>query len=177
MMFKVMAALGCALVVTGCASSIGAFVNRPVVEDGVKDVVSTVSLASDRRAVVVVTQGESKSKFCAEPPPDTATSLKSDLEAKLKAKGGKESAGIDVEVDTDLKDKNETKVTVIAERTAPLDAFRTGVYALCQYHLNGAIAKEDVAPLFARLIEAFAVSSRDSARTPAAPERVSTAGK
>lgn len=140
-----------ATLVSACASTVGAFFNRPVVEDSVKDAVSTVSLAADRRTVVVVTEGTNRTKFCAEPPPDTATGLKTELDAALEAKAKK----ADAEGKLTLKDKLETTVTVIAERTAPLDAFRTGVYALCQYHLNGAISKEDVKPLFEKLIDAF----------------------
>jgi hypothetical protein len=162
-MLKIVAALASVLAISGCASTIGALTHRPVVEDSIKDVASTVSLAADRRTVVVITSGEHSSKFCAEPPPDTATSLKTELDAQLKAK--LERAGLNAAAEGGLADKTATTVTVIAERTAPLDAFRTGVYALCQYHLNGAIAKEDVTPLFMRLIDAFAASSPHAAPT------------
>ena len=137
--------------ISGCASTLGTFFNRPVVEDSIQDAVSTVSLAADRRTVVVVTEGPNRTKFCAEPPPDTAIGLKTQLDTALEAKAKKAEA----EGKFSLKDVLETKVTVIAERTPPLDAFRTGVYALCQYYLNGAISKEDVKPLFEKLIEAF----------------------
>jgi hypothetical protein len=155
---SVLLALASVIFTSGCASTIGAFTNRPVVEDSVQGAVSTVSLAADRRTVVVVTVGENRTKFCAEPPPDTATGLKTELDAKLKAKFKSDQAKAEAEGEGELKDKLETTVTVIAERTAPLDAFRTGVYALCQYHLNGAISKEDVKPLFEKLIDAFAAS-------------------
>lgn len=115
-MFRIALILCAAVMATGCASTVGAFFNRPVVEDSVSGAISTVSLAADRRTVV--------------------------------------------------KDKLETTVTVIAERTAPLDAFRTGVYALCQYHLNGALAKEDVRPLFEKLIDAFAASESGRPKKP-----------
>lgn len=175
-MFKTMAALASVLGITGCASTISALTHRPVVEDNVRDAVSTVSLAADRRTVVVVTDGVSRSKFCAEPPPDTATGLKADLEAEMNAKFNNQRAGVQAEAGGKFKDGVTTTVTVIAERTAPLDAFRTGVYALCQYHLNGAIAREDVAPLFNHLIDAFAASARDPGRTPpATPATAATA--
>ena len=154
--FTILVAL--ATLVSGCASTVGAFFNRPVVEDSVSGAVSTVSLAADRRTVVVVTEGSNRTKFCAEPPPDTATGLKTELDASLKAKAKSDKAKAEAEGEVSIKDKFETTVTVIAERTAPLDAFRTGVYALCQYHLNGAISKEDVKPLFEKLIDAFAKS-------------------
>jgi len=145
-----------AALVTGCASTLGTVFHRPVVEDSVKNAVSTVSLAADRRTVVIVTEGPNRTKFCAEPPPDTATGLKAELDAALK--GAVKRAEIEAEAEGGLKESLETTVTVIAERTAPLDVFRTGVYALCQYHLNGAIAKEDVKPLFEKLIDAFQAS-------------------
>jgi len=138
-------------VVSGCASTVGTFFNRPVVEDSVDDAISTVSLSADRRTVVVVTEGTNRTKFCAEPPPDTATGLKTELDASLEAKAAKAN----IEGKLGIKDKLETTVVVIAERTPPLDAFRTGVYALCQYHLNGAIPDEQVKPLFEKLIDAF----------------------
>jgi hypothetical protein len=147
-----------AVLTTGCASTISAVLNRPVTENTVKNAVSTVSLAADRRTVLVITDGVNRTKFCAEPPPDTATGLKTELDASLEAKAKSDKAKAEASGKGTIKDKIETNVTVIAERTASLDAFRTGVYALCQYHLNGAIAKEDVKPLFEKLIDAFAAS-------------------
>ena len=163
-MLKVTLILLSTTLATGCASTVGAFYNRPVVEDSVRDAVSTVSLSADRRTVVVVTEGPNRTKFCAEPPPDTATGLKTELDASLQAKAKSDKAKAEAEGQASIKDKFETTVTVIAERTAPLDAFRTGVYALCQYHLNGAIAKEDVRPLFEKLIAAFAASEAAKAK-------------
>lgn len=157
-MSRILTIVALAAFLCGCASTMGTIFNRPVVEDGIKNVASTISLASDRRTVVVVTEGNNKSRFCAEPPPDTATGLKTELEASLDAK-------VRDEIDAKLKgnDKYETHVTVIAERTAALDAFRTGVYALCQYHLNGAIAQTEVKPLFEKLIDAFGKAHSEAA--------------
>jgi hypothetical protein len=138
-----------ASLLSGCASTAGTFFNRPVVEDSIKDALSTVSLSADRRTVVVITEGEKRGKFCAEPPPDTATGLKTEVEASLRAKTrAAEAAG-------KFGEKLETSVVVLAERTPALDAFRTGVYALCQYHLNGALADADVKPVFLELLKSF----------------------
>ena len=155
-MMNVTPFLPIAVLCSGCASSMTAVLNRPVFENSVEGAVSTVSLAADRRTVVIVTEGPNRSKFCAEPPPDTASALKTDLDATIKA--NVEAANVNAKVDVagGIKDKSETTITVLAERTAALDAFRTGVYALCQFHLNGAIAKEDVKPIFITLIESFA---------------------
>ena len=153
------------LALTGCASQIGAFFNRPVVQDEVPGAVSTFAQSADRRTVIVALDGDRKGKFCAEPPPDSATGLKTDLQANLEMQGKKLGIG----------DKLETSVTVMAERTANLDAFRTGVYALCQFNLNGAIDDAGLAQLFGKLIDQFAaveiatVSARAAMPVLAAP--------
>jgi hypothetical protein len=145
----------------GCASTVGTVLNRPVAEDSVGGVLSTVSLAADRRTVLIVTQPDSKNRgrFCAEPPPDTATSLKTDLDASVVAK----AVQARLDVDAKLKDKLTTDVHVLADRTAALDVFRTGVYALCQFYLNDAISREDVRPIFEKLIGVF-VATQTAAR-------------
>jgi hypothetical protein len=133
------------LISAGCASTAGTFFNRPVVEDNVAGVVHTVSLSADRRTVIVVRSDVQSPRFCAEPPPDTATGLKTDLDSTLKYQG--QELGI--------KDKFESAVTVLAARNAPLDAFRTGMFALCQFYLTGAIKAEQVPVIFGALLETF----------------------
>jgi hypothetical protein len=145
---SLMAACAAALLTTGCASQLGAFFNRPVVEDNIKERISTVSLSADRRTIVVATSNDKHPMFCAEPPPDTATGLKTDWEGTLKVKGDEAS----------LKDKLETSVTVLSARNAPLDAFRTGLFSLCQFYMNGALSQADVKPLFEKLIETYKVT-------------------
>jgi hypothetical protein len=157
-MLKVALVISFVLLLFGCSSTAGVFYNRPVVENSVDKAVSTVSLSADRRTVVVVTEGENRTKFCAEPPPDTATGLKAELDASIEAKAKSEKAKLEAAGKLTAKDTFITSVTVIADRTAPLDAFRTGVYALCQFHLNGAVGKDDIKPLFIKLIEAFSAA-------------------
>lgn len=133
-------------IIQGCASSFEVFYNRPVVEDTIDDVAATVSLSADRRTVIVVTQGDNVGKFCAEAPPDTAKEISTELSASLEVETQAQvSAGID--------DKLDTKVIELGERTAKLDAFRTGLYALCQFHLNGAMTNEQVNQNFLELIK------------------------
>ena len=133
------------LALSGCASTTGTFFNRPVVEDRVGETLHTVSLSADRRTVIVARPGFDTPKFCAEPPPDTATAFKTDLDATLKAKGNELS----------VKDKLESTVTVLASRNAPLDAFRTGMFALCQFYMNGAIDRAQVPIMFTELLKVF----------------------
>lgn len=132
------------LLLTACASPVGTFFNRPVVEDNVADIVSTVSLSADRRTVVVAHPQASglRPKFCAEPPPDTASGLKTDLDSNVKYQGS----------ELGIKDKFESSVTVLAARNAPLDVFRTGVFSLCQFYIIGALKEDEVGPLFKQLM-------------------------
>lgn len=149
------------VLLSGCASTLGTFFNRPVVEDGVNKAVSTISLSADRRTVIVVTEpGENRAKFCAEPPPDAATGLRSQLEAAIQ---GKSQSGLDAS--GELADSFQTDVTIIAARTASLDVFRTGVYALCQLHLNGAVTDAEVKHLFTELLKAYADADLKRAET------------
>ena len=154
-MFKVLIAVFSAILLAGCASTFGTVFNRPVVEDSVKDVLSTMSSSADRRTVVVITDGKNKGKFCAEPPPDTATGLKTELDAGLEAKAKSERLKAEAEGKLILKERLETTLVVLAERTPALDALRTGVYALYQFHFNGAISDADVKPIFLKLVESF----------------------
>ena len=144
-MFRVffMFAVLCGL--AGCAATAGTFFNRPVVEDDIGEVVRTVSLSADRRTVIVAAPAYPQPRFCAEPPPDTATSIKASIDASVTLPGKSAT----------LKDDFGTAVTVLASRNAPLDAFRTGVFALCQFYLNGAIKPENVEPLFRVLLKTF----------------------
>lgn len=160
-MVKIML-VGCiALSLSGCASQLGTLFNRPVVEDSVEKMPGVFSLSADRRTVIFVlgdgtnsdtnTPGfKSQARFCAEPPPDTANGIKAALNGKINVTGK-----ADVNGNAELHDDFVTTVTVLADRTAALDAYRTGVYALCQYHLNGAVSQEEVSKLFTLLTDTF----------------------
>ena len=135
------------LALSGCASQLGTFYNRPVVEDNIADKISTISLSADRRTVLVITDKNSAQNglFCEEPPHDTASGIKADLNSTLKNQ----------QVELNLTDAFSSTVTTLAARNAPLDAFRTGVFTLCQFYVNGAVDRKDVSALFVRLIESF----------------------
>lgn len=144
-MFRALTAVLIVTALSGCASTIGTFYNRPVVEDKVGEDVRTVSLSADRRTVIVTSLDKPKKLFCAEPPPDTATTIKTDLDTTLKAKG----------VDVGIKDKFDLTAQILSSRNAPLDAFRTGVFSLCQFYLNGAMDKPEVSRMFEKLLDVF----------------------
>jgi hypothetical protein len=84
-MLKILLAAASAVALSGCASTAAVFFHRPVVEDSVGQTLHTVSLSADRRSVIVMTTGPNKGKFCAEPPPDSAVALSTQLELMLKA--------------------------------------------------------------------------------------------
>ncbi len=165
-MFRLLFTVCFVCLASGCASQLGAFFHRPVVEDNIKEALSTVSLSADRRTVVVATNGNTHPMYCAEPPPDTATGLKTDWEGSAKVKGQEAT----------VKDKLETSVTVLSARNAPLDAFRTGLFSLCQFYMNGAIAQPDVRPLFEKLINTYQVTQPYGTATAAAVEAAATKG-
>jgi hypothetical protein len=60
----------------------------------------------------------------------------------------------------------------LSARNAPLDAFRTGLFSLCQFYMNGALKQTDVRPMFEALVEAYKVTQpvgvADAERTQAA---------
>ena len=133
-----------ALLLTGCASTMDSFYNRPVIEDDLEGVIATASLSADRRTVIVKLLGNDAGKFCAEPPPDVAQNITTSLDASLKVKLAKAPA----EADGSIKDTLDKEIVVLAERTVLLDIYRTGTYALCQYHLNGAISDNELIKKF-----------------------------
>ncbi len=135
---------------SGCASSIKAFKDRSVIEDDLDGSVGTLAVTASRRmALVILEEGPNRGKFCAEPPPDVSENITTSLEAALKAK----LANLPADIDASLKDSLKVEATVLAERTVILDVYRTGTYALCQYHLNGAVSDSELKDSFNSLTE------------------------
>lgn len=67
--------------------------------------------------------------------------------------GGKSAtADVDVGIKTQQRDLHASTAVILAKRTALLDIFRTGTYALCQYRLNNFIKNSDLKELFEKLI-------------------------
>ena len=107
---------------------------------------TVVSLASNRRAIVI----KPNHTFCAEPPPDVALSIVSEFEAKLKAAVEKDGV-LDADATAKVLDKYQANVIKLADRTELLDVYRAGVYAICQYHLNGGIDSTQLTNMFREL--------------------------
>ena len=135
-------------------SAIGTLINRPVVENSIEGAVSTVSLSADRRSVVVVTEGKNRGKYCAEPPPDTAKEIATQFRAAAEAQAS--SPGQPTVVGRGaIEDLFREQLHVLAQRTPALEAFRIGLYALCQMYVIGAISEAQTDALIHKLIESY----------------------
>ena len=155
--------LGAIPLVSGCS----AFLNRPVVEDNVKGVVSTVSLSADRRSVVVVTSGKNTGKYCAEPPPDTAKEIATEFRAAVEAQektGTARAAG-------SVGELYKEQLHVLASRTPAIEAFRVALYSLCQMYVIEALTADQTYQLIGRLIDHYPWNMPPPA--PPKPERSS----
>jgi hypothetical protein len=128
-----------------------------------KDVATALSLDSSRRIILVGMDPDARNagKFCAEPPPDTANALENAFKAGLTAKANvKNQAG---EGSVNAEDIGRvTPVTIVSSRSAAVDMYRTGVFALCQYYLNGAISGPELIKAFASLTDNVAQKLADA---------------
>jgi hypothetical protein len=157
--------------IAGCASSLSSIFNRPVVENSVGGVISTVSLAADRRNVMVVTApGKTQGRYCAEPPPDTAKEIATQLKAVAKIEA--EAAAKPQKGERGLDDLVKEQMHVLATRTPALDAFRIGLYSLCQMYVIEAINEAQVNALLGKLIDNYPWS----ATTPAVEKKQAAGG-
>lgn len=111
-MLRITVSLAALSRLSGCASILDTFYNRPVVEDNVEKAISTVSLSADRRTVVVVTEVENRTKFCAEPPPDSARNVKTELKASMDAEVRSQRSKTEAKAKGELSDKLITNVVV-----------------------------------------------------------------
>lgn len=131
-------------------------------EDDTEKAVGIISLDATRRVVIVSLNSDPKGKFCAEPPPDVGAALdiKSSLDASAEVTGTTPVTG-SVQIGEEVKET----LTKLADRTALLDIYRTGVHSLCQYHLNGVFGDDDarVAEEFSKLTEGVLAAYEASA--------------
>lgn len=104
--------------------------------------------ASRRAMVLHVDQEGNLLRMCAEPPPDVADKITSAVEVAVSAKLGEQRG----EGSTNVKDTFSLDAVKLSERTLVGDMFRSGLYALCQYHANGAIDNEVLTELYRELV-------------------------
>lgn len=152
------AILAAATLCAGCASTFKVMTDDPVratnirESSGDRDALATISLDASRRNVIVGLTDSQFGKFCAEPPPDTASAIQSILEAQANAKAA--VAEESVEAAGSLKDSYRSDVVVLAKRTELLDIYRTATYSLCQFYVNGALNGAQVKEIFSAMTNA-----------------------
>jgi hypothetical protein len=134
------------------------------------DAISTISLDSSRRNVIVRLTDNKLGQFCAEPPPDTATAIESIFEASAKATA--QTLEKAVGVDGTIKDSYKAPVVLLSKRTELLDIYRTGTYSICQLNINGAITPSETFILFQELTKL--VLSRVGDSKSDAPDRTTS---
>lgn len=140
------------LLTSGCAALTQAINADPTKIQNIRsnekrgDVMGTVSLAAERRTVLVSLNKENKGRFCAEPPPEVANQItaKSIGDLKVDVAGQGNAAA-------NLQDTFDSTVIALSERTVLLDIYRTATYSLCQYHLNGAFSDGELAKQFSEI--------------------------
>lgn len=139
------------MLLVGCASTVNGFFNRGVIQDYLevedKPVVGTLTVTAARRIALVSLEGKNRGKFCAEPPPDVSENISTALDVALKAETVKFGG------EAKLSDQLKVDAVVLSKRTALLDVYRTGTYALCQYYLNDAITGAELNVGFKELTE------------------------
>lgn len=143
------------ILLTGCASTVNRFFDRGVIEDNVQGTVGTLTVTAARRMALVRLEGKNRGKFCAEPPPDVSENISTTLDAAIRAETAKLGG------EAKLSDTLKVDAVVLAERTALLDVYRTGTYALCQYHLNDAITGTELNENFKDLTEKVVNAMRE----------------
>jgi hypothetical protein len=152
MYLRTIAVLASFLALTGCASSLNAVFRRAIVENRIEPGTRVLSMDASRRSIVM--QADERGvlqKICAEPPPDVADKLTAALEASGKISS--ESGESKKSTEAALKDSFALDAVKLFDRPAAVDIFRTGSYALCQMHLNGAIHEPDLGRQYADLLE------------------------
>ncbi len=150
------AAISIVTLVSGCGAPwLVAPGSNPVIEDkvGIKDkeVLGTLATTANRRTVLVkLTSSKEKNdagKFCAEPPPDVAENIVSQLkllleaEAKITPPAGK--AGGEGKAKGDFEKLLNTTIQALGKRSQGLQLFRDGMYNYCQAYLNDAMNESE----------------------------------
>jgi hypothetical protein len=144
------------LLILGCGHSFFAEPkNNPVIEDkikiGLKEVLGTLATTAERRTVIVKlhnsNQGSDIGKFCAEPPPDVAENIVSQigllLEAQAKLTPPAGEPGLEGKGKIDFNKLLQTTIQALVKRSQGLQLYRDGMYSYCQSYLNGAFKNDD----------------------------------
>ena len=127
---------------------------NPIIEDKVgiagREVLGTLATTAERRTVIVKLTEKNKAsdigKFCAEPSPDVAENIISQVRFLLEAQANLAppagEAGGGGKFGADLNKLIQTAVQMLVNRSQGLQLYRDGMYNYCQAYLNGAF-KDD----------------------------------
>lgn len=143
-------------ILTGCTGAFDAMNRDPVRVELIRAsedrlILGTVSLSAEKRNVLVSVDGSGKARYCAEPPPEIAKTFTIDRSALLEGEG-EFTPEQEAKLKAEIKDRVEEAITtLLGERTALLEIYRTGTYSLCQYFVNGAISGEQLDEQFREL--------------------------
>jgi len=133
-MKKIIFAFVLMFLVTGCASTLESFYNRPVVEDKLvygktgEQEIGTLSVTAQRRLVVANLK---TGNFCSEPPPEAADSITTAIAAALKV-----NISADKNVSAELASNFARHVNQLYKRTHTVQLFRDASYHLCVNAVN-----------------------------------------
>jgi hypothetical protein len=168
-MYRTLILITISLVTCGCTSLFDTWSRDPVrvvkIKASKDDTVAAISLSAEKRNVVVSLRGDNSGRYCAEPPPEVAKTFDIDR-SKLFEGEGQLTAEEKAKLKAELKEKVKEAATVLGERTVLLDIYRTGVYSLCQFYINGAIKNgDDVLREFTRLTDAVLAAYEQSVTT------------
>ena len=128
------------------------------------DLATALSLDASRRIILVSMQGEHAGKFCAEPPPDTANATETAFRLALSAKASAAERAGEGTIGAD-ESTRLAPVTIVSSRAPAIEMYRTGVFALCNYFLAGAIKPPDIKDQFEKLTKLTADNLQAEVKT------------
>jgi hypothetical protein len=119
------------------------------------DVGEAIAITSNRRIVIVMVKPEKSNgesgewgKFCAEPPPDTATELFTSFSAYVDAKHKSRSS-----LDAGVVSTYNQFAKSLFQRSQGIQYLRDSFYNLCQLYANNALKENEVSAKFNEIIQ------------------------
>lgn len=127
---------------------------QPVIEDRATnwfniEKIGVLSTTAERREVIFKFPNN---QFCAEPPPDVAEALSSNLTLLLKGSASNTAKAGEVTAQLEAAKSLATSIRPLFRRSQGAQFLRDGLFNLCQAYLNGAICKEQYVELYRELL-------------------------
>ncbi len=119
--------------------------NQPILQHEMKNsenvVLGTLATTAQRRTILVALNNENPVRFCAEPSPDAAENIASNLSVLLEASARISEQGGSLKGET--AKSLTTAVKELTRRSQGIMFYRDGSYSLCQAYLNGILEPQD----------------------------------